>query len=120
MKSSDADRVFLPSVATVIAFGMVMATYFYPRLLTYQSYSQAAQEISADDKSDILFYLKCNRHYQHSLDFYSGRVVPDVNPEKVDSLAIGTLLLVPHDCDFAPGDGFELYRFLSAFPRFNT
>jgi 4-amino-4-deoxy-L-arabinose transferase-like glycosyltransferase len=111
-----AERIIIPTLIAVIALGIAMSTYFYPRLLEYQSYSKAAQAVSSEGKSEHLHYLNCDRSYQHSLDFYSKRVVPGIDIEELRDLRTGDLVLVPHDCEVHLPDGtFAVYK---SFPHF--
>jgi 4-amino-4-deoxy-L-arabinose transferase-like glycosyltransferase len=83
-------KLFSTTAFTVFALGLVMSTNFYPNLLRYQAGTQAGREISEKNIPADRFYLF--NAYSHSIDFYSRRIVKDLNIKKGLSYPSGTYL----------------------------
>ncbi|HND90117.1 MAG TPA: hypothetical protein PK971_17415, partial [Saprospiraceae bacterium] len=117
---SDAEVWVQRGVMATLAGMFVMNFHFYPRLLTYQSSSAAAQYAKqAGIPADQMGYY--GRH-GHALDFYSQRILPDMGNTghiQAEARRMGALWLyttVPGKADLdRAGIVYEVLREFSHF-----
>jgi 4-amino-4-deoxy-L-arabinose transferase-like glycosyltransferase len=97
MRGTDVwDRWLFPSLCIALIFQFVFSLHFYPELLKYQSTSQAGKMIEAQNPRDVFWYRK----HGHALDFYSGRIIPELSPSDRQALAPGSWV-------FTTGEGLK-------------
>ncbi len=80
------DKILIPTLISMVAFGLVLSTYFYPSLLKYQSESSAGRDAALLPANRFYFY----RAYGNSLDFYAGRIVPEFDLQNTGTYEKGT------------------------------
>lgn len=73
LQRDNYSRIVLVSLVAALTVNIVLSTYVYPTLLTYQSGSVAGKELKAMDDKPLVY---CYYVISHSLDFYSGEVAP--------------------------------------------
>lgn len=82
-------KFFFGTCVTAIAFNLLLATNFYPQLIgNYQGSSNIGKNISKTENANLHFYLS----HEHTLDFYSKRIVPDVNTLELPHLQKGSFV----------------------------
>lgn len=83
IKTDDVqEKIMLPTLISIFAFGMLMNSYFYPNLLKYQAESNIGKEVYARNTPDDMFYLY--NVYGHGLDFYSNRICPGLDASSLE------------------------------------
>ena len=95
------DKVVFTTVIASVSLGLVMAVYFYPQLLQYQGGSSFARDVQKMERTEDLHYY--HAQYENpppSLEFYSGKTLPDVTMETLDELPAGALLYM-HPTEYA-------------------
>jgi len=86
-RAKDAtDKWVLPSLMGVMAFQFVLALHFYPQLLKYQAGSQVGKFIEQENPARVYWHDE----YDYAMDYYSGRIIPNVFGPPVDTLSPGT------------------------------
>lgn len=88
--ADSTDRWVLPSLVGTLLFQIVLGLHFYPRLLQYQSTSQAGRYIAEHHPPAVYWHDK----FGYALDYYSGRTIPNSYGLPLDTLAPGTWILV--------------------------
>ena len=91
------ERVVIPTVITVISFNLLMATSFYPNLLSYQASSQAGEYIADNNIAEGKSYIYTDKKLKgrkFSFDYSSKRINPITNSKTVDKLTEGTYLYI--------------------------
>jgi len=113
------DKIILPTVAAIFAFGMVTSSYFYPNLLSYQAESIVGKEITAQQIPKDMFYAY--RAHANCLDFYSDRIVEFVDAPTAAGLKKGTLIFTDHigmeELSSSDGSG---YKIISTYDDYNV
>jgi 4-amino-4-deoxy-L-arabinose transferase-like glycosyltransferase len=89
------DKIMIPTILTIMAFGLVLSTYFYPSLLKYQSESVVGKEIHEQNVPLDKFYFY--KAPGSSMDFYARRIVPEFKPEQIDRYGKGTLVFTTEE-----------------------
>ncbi|NBA85380.1 hypothetical protein GVN16_06380 [Emticicia sp. CRIBPO] len=89
------DKIIIPTILTIMAFGLVLSTYFYPSLLKYQSESVVGKEIHEQKVPLDKFYFY--KAPGSSMDFYARRIVPEFKPEQIDRYEKGTLVFTTEE-----------------------
>jgi len=84
------DKIILPTLLSIIAFGLFMSISFYPNLLNYQSDSLVGKEISKRNTPLDMFYT--HKVHEHSLDFYADRSIVGIQFGKLSTYKEGTLI----------------------------
>ncbi len=70
-------RIFFSAIITAIGFNLMMASHFYPSLISgYQAPGKAGQLARENNKEEGQFYYFAS--HSHSLDFYYKDLVPKV------------------------------------------
>jgi 4-amino-4-deoxy-L-arabinose transferase-like glycosyltransferase len=112
-----AERIFIPTIVTAVAFNLLMAVNFYPHLLQYQAGSQIGKYVSEN-------HIPANRFYaceptSFSLHFYARRTVPSVQPDAIKSMAKGTWIVADeknyHEIQ-KEGVRFKLLKVFPSYP----
>ena len=94
VNATDAiDKWILPSLTGILIFQLTLGLVFYPQLLSYQSTSQVGRYIEQNDLQNVYWYRK----YGFALDYYSGRVIPEVTDTSLDTLQPGSIIFVAPD-----------------------
>ncbi|HUR30952.1 MAG TPA: glycosyltransferase family 39 protein [Saprospiraceae bacterium] len=74
-KIMDRTEKFVLSIVTIaLLFQFVLSLHFYPRLLNYQSTSQAGKFIEAEKPESVYWFKK----FGFALDYYSGMNIPQL------------------------------------------
>ena len=73
-------QLFVSAVLVMVGVNFLLNTFFYPTLLTYQGGSVMGKEVAARFSKDEPVYTY--RIMDHSMDFYSGRIVPILKADK--------------------------------------
>ena len=111
-------RILLFSIVAFLGINFQLNTLFYPRLLTYQSSSQAAFFIK---KNNIPVQKIINYNLsENALSFYSNRIIPDYSP--IHSLKKKEVTFVYTDkigLDKIKKQGFSL-EILKTFEHFHV
>lgn len=89
------DKILIPTVLTIMAFGLVLSTYFYPSLLKYQSESVVGKEIREQNVPLDKFYSY--KASGSSTDFYARRIVPEFKPAEIAEYKKGTLVFTTEE-----------------------
>lgn len=84
------DKWVLPSLTGILLFQFILGLHFYPQLLQYQSGSQAGKFIAREKPERVYWHDR----YAYSLDYYSGRMIPNAYGPPVDTLAPGSWIFV--------------------------
>lgn len=84
------DKIMLPTLVAIIAFGLFMSISFYPNLLNYQSDSLVGKEVSRRNTPEDMFYI--HRIHENSLDFYADRRCEPIEMGKLATYKEGTLI----------------------------
>jgi hypothetical protein len=72
-----SSRIFFSAIVTAIGFNLMMASHFYPNLISgYQAPGKAGQLARENGKDKGQFYYYSS--HSHSLDFYYHSIVPSV------------------------------------------
>jgi hypothetical protein len=106
------DKIVLPTVTAMFAFGLLMSTYFYPNVLHFQAASQIGHEVDAlaIPEDEFLMYGT----HSHSLDFYSKRIVPWADPNAMKEYPKGTFIFTDQkgmeELCSENGPGYEIYK----------
>ena len=76
-------KLFLPSLFSIIGINFLLSAHVYPELLTYQSPDAAGRLIK--EKNIPAGQFVCFNEGTHSLDFYSQRFVPWIfSPSEIE------------------------------------
>ncbi len=84
----DIDGWIFPTLSVALLLQFVLSLHFYPRLLEYQSSSVAGKLIAKEKPAAVFWYKKEG----HAMDYYSGRIIPELNQSKIDFLSPGALV----------------------------
>ena len=90
-----SDKVILPTVTAIFAFGLMMGTYFYPNLLAYQAESIVGKEITKRQVPKDMFYSY--RAHANCLDYYSDRIVQFIDAKEAAAMKKGTLVFTDRE-----------------------
>ncbi len=86
---STPSKLFFSTILTIIGFNFMLASHFYPSLIgNYQASNTVGKMVAQRCMPWDKFYFY--KAHEHSLDFYSRRLVPSVSFEKLPQLASGT------------------------------
>lgn len=88
-----AEKWIFPTVCIGLIFQFVLCFHFYPQLLRYQSTSQAGKLIEAEEPGSVYWYKK----HGHALDYYSGRIIPELEGPDPGQLSKGTWIYTNED-----------------------
>lgn len=86
------ERVFIPIVILGIGFNLMMATYFYPNLLSFQGSSQLGKLIH-QEKWKVYLYSEVG----HALYFYGQQNFESISINGVKNAKTGTKLFVTQE-----------------------
>lgn len=81
------ERILIPTIITAIAFNLMMATHFYPNILSYQGSSQVGQYT----RENNLTIRSFNTH-SHSLHFYAQQFIPYLSVRELIDAKPGELI----------------------------
>lgn len=82
------ERIFLPSIVTIIYFNLLLSLNFYPNLLSYQSASQAGRMVTENRiPLDKFYYYK---KPSNSLNFYAKRITPAIDINNIKNIKSGS------------------------------
>lgn len=81
-------RLIVPSVLTIVAANLLLNAHVYPRLLQYQAGSAVAHFVmrSGIPVERLAFY----REGAHSMEFYTGKIIPSFDASAVPDTGAGT------------------------------
>ena len=90
------ERLFIPTLITAIFFNLLLATSFYPNLLSYQASSQAGRFMyeNIEEGNSYIFTDKNMQGRMFSYDFSSKRMDKTVNIKTFDKLNKGATLFI--------------------------
>jgi len=88
--SDSLDRILIPSVIAMFAFGLILSTYFYPNLLKYQPDNEVGRWVYKQNIPQDRFFEYGARN--HSLEFYARRIVPPADTASLPGYPEGTLI----------------------------
>lgn len=74
-----ATRLLMPSVVTMIAANLLLNGHVYPRLLEFQAGSAAAHFVRREGIP--VQRLAFHREVAHSMEFYTGTIIPPLDPD---------------------------------------
>jgi len=97
-KSKDASGIFTATLLTAIGLAFMLNLHFYPTLSRYQAGVTAGEFIKENDypAEKLLAYVA----FRSSLDFYSGRIIPETkDPQVLDQMVNthDTLIIFTND-----------------------
>ena len=92
---SISDKVILPTVTAIFAFGLMMGSYFYPNLLAYQAESIVGKEITKRQVPRDMFFAY--RAHANCLDYYSDRIVKFIDSNEAAAMKKGTLVFTDRE-----------------------
>lgn len=72
-----------PAIGAFVIFGFVANALLYPKILSYQSASEAGKIAKRNSENLSLFYHLESDESAHALHFYSGQVVAPINPNQL-------------------------------------
>lgn len=108
------ERLFIPSIITVLFFNLIMAVHFYPNLLTYQSSTVAGRYI-AKNNLDIHSY-----HINHlALNFYAKKLIKPYDTTHIKNAPSGEFI-------YTDQEGYNLIKeeraskIIKTFPYFKA
>lgn len=81
------ERILFPALIVAIGFNLMMATHFYPNLLSYQSSSIAGREIR-EKKWDVSLYA----YESHAIHFNAQRFLPTWSTAELMAAEKGALV----------------------------
>ncbi len=87
-RSLDFSQLFKSTLFTAIGLAIMLNTHFYPTLSRYQAGVTAGEFIKEKNypKENLLAYLA----FRSSLDFYSGRIIPETKDQEVMMQSVKT------------------------------
>ncbi len=112
-KYNISDKILWLSVTTSIAFSFNLSTYFYPQLLVYQSESRLGKEI-ADGKLPQKSIYNLNTS-GHSLDFYSGKIIENINLQNIDTLSAGSIIFTDENGRIALEQKYNNFKIIKTY-----
>jgi 4-amino-4-deoxy-L-arabinose transferase-like glycosyltransferase len=83
-----ANRLFLSTITTIIGFNLLLASHFYPQLVTgYQAGGSVGRMVLEEGLApDEFVYLNV---HEHSLDFYREGIIEGINIWDIEGLKPG-------------------------------
>ncbi len=83
-----SNRLFLSTIATIIAFNLLLASHFYPQLVgDYQAGGRVGRMVLKEGKElDEFVYLDL---HDHSMDFYREGIIEGINIWDIEGLKSG-------------------------------
>jgi hypothetical protein len=90
-----SDKVILPTVTAIVAFGLMMGSYFYPNVLAYQAESIVGKEITKRQVPIDMFYAY--GAHANCLDYYSDRIVQFIDAKEAAAMKSGTLVFTDRE-----------------------
>jgi 4-amino-4-deoxy-L-arabinose transferase-like glycosyltransferase len=82
-----SSRIFMGTIVIILGFNFTLATHFYPNLLKFQAGSTVGKIVKEKGLANNEF--NWYKVHDHSMDFYSGRITPDVVEEGLSELDPG-------------------------------
>jgi len=110
-------KIFFGTIVTSLAFNLNLSANFYPQLIgNYQGSSNAAKTFIKEQKGKGRFFFY--QGHDHTLDFYSQRLVPQKNLEELGTLG-------PNDWIYTNAEGYQTilmeklpFEIIQAFPDY--
>jgi 4-amino-4-deoxy-L-arabinose transferase-like glycosyltransferase len=81
------ERILFPALIVAIGFNLMMATHFYPNILSFQASSQAGKYIR-EHQLEVNTYTNDS----HAIHFYAERLIPFLNTEQIMKQKSGSLV----------------------------
>lgn len=113
-----AQQTYIPTIITAFSFNLLMATNFYPNLLTYQSTSQAGKMVDENTIPNDKFY-----HFErssYSLDFYAKRITPSARISEIDKLENGSWIFTDEQGLKKLNENNIRFVLIKSFPKFHV
>lgn len=86
-KTELPNRIFLSTIVLILGFNLTLSTHFYPNLLKFQAGSTVGKLVQAKELDmDEFYWFKV---HDHSMDFYSERITPQMAEADLSELKSG-------------------------------